>query len=98
MLLKLFDILMASANFNVNHAPTQSPQKDNRSLVSHLLHIAASPPDSAQRPQFNTLHHLDSVSWDSIPAELRKVSSIPLTHLGIEQHKHLAEKDQFEPD
>ncbi|KAF8558098.1 hypothetical protein OG21DRAFT_1481638 [Imleria badia] len=70
--IELFDILMASPNFNANHAPTQSPQKDNRSLVSHLLHIAASLPDNAQRPQLNTLPHLDFLNWDSIPAELRK--------------------------
>ncbi|KAF8838598.1 hypothetical protein BDN67DRAFT_971308 [Paxillus ammoniavirescens] len=70
--IELFDILMASTNLAVNHAQTQSPQKDNRSLVSHLLHIAASPPDSAQRPQCNTLQHLDSVTWESIPTELKK--------------------------
>lgn len=71
---KLFDILMSST---ANHAQTQSPQKENRSLISHLLHIAASPPDNAQKPHCNTLQHLDSVNWDSIPAELKKVSSIP---------------------
>lgn len=92
---KLFDILMMYTP-NFNHAQTQSPQKDGRSLVPHLLHIAASPPDNAQRPQYNTLPHLDSVSWDSIPAELRKVSDIPC--LGMEQVKRLTEKNQFEPD
>ncbi|KAH0833161.1 hypothetical protein J3R83DRAFT_12188 [Lanmaoa asiatica] len=70
--IELFDILMASANFSPNHVQTQSPQKDNRSLISHLLHIAASPPDGAQRPYCNTLQHLDFVTWESIPAELKK--------------------------
>lgn len=82
MLQKLFDLLMAS--FNVNHVQTQTPQKENRSLISHLLHIAASPPDNAQRPHCNELEHLDFVNWNSIPAELRKVSDIPWTPLGVE--------------
>ncbi|KAG6373305.1 hypothetical protein JVT61DRAFT_6443 [Boletus reticuloceps] len=60
--IELFDTL--------NHM--QSPQKDNRSLISHILHIAASPPDAAQRPHCNILQHLDFVNWDSIPSELRK--------------------------
>ncbi|KAF8134853.1 hypothetical protein EV363DRAFT_1396322 [Boletus edulis] len=60
--IELFDTL--------NHI--QSPQKDNRSLISHILHIAASPPDAAQRPHCNILQHLDFVNWDSIPSELRK--------------------------
>ncbi|KIM64258.1 hypothetical protein SCLCIDRAFT_1213358 [Scleroderma citrinum Foug A] len=61
--IELFDIL---GNSSV------SPQKDNRSIISHLLHIAASPPDNAQRPQCNTLQYLDSVTWDTIPTELKK--------------------------
>ncbi|KAH7884579.1 hypothetical protein F5I97DRAFT_1929424 [Phlebopus sp. FC_14] len=68
--IELFDILMASMNTVINHP---SPQKDNnRSLVSHVLHVAASPPDGAQKPQCNALQHLDSVTWDTIPTELKK--------------------------
>lgn len=73
---KLFDTLMMSANYVPNHAQTQSPQKESRSLISHLLHIAASPPDNAQRPHCNILQHLDFVNWDSIPVELKKVSGV----------------------
>ncbi|KAL4066797.1 hypothetical protein J3A83DRAFT_4190032 [Scleroderma citrinum] len=68
--IELFDILMGTANYAIN--PSASPQKDNRSLVSHLLHVAASPPDSAQRPQCNGLQHLDGVSWDTLSTELKK--------------------------
>ncbi|KAG8213163.1 hypothetical protein J3R82DRAFT_11572 [Butyriboletus roseoflavus] len=70
--IELFDLLVTSTNSAANHAQTQSPQKENRSLIFHLLHIAASPPDNAQRPQCNTLQHLDFVNWDSIPTELKK--------------------------
>ncbi|KAI6168218.1 hypothetical protein EDD17DRAFT_754816 [Pisolithus thermaeus] len=63
---QLFDILAASA---INLPPSQ---KENRTVVSHLIHIAACPPDNAQRPQYNTLQHLDSVTWETLAAELRK--------------------------
>ncbi|KAI5998822.1 hypothetical protein EDD15DRAFT_2363680 [Pisolithus albus] len=64
--IELFDILVASA---VNLPPAQ---KENRTLVSHLIHIAACPPDTAQRPQCNALQHLDSVTWETLATELRK--------------------------
>ncbi|KAI6107910.1 hypothetical protein F5141DRAFT_1005488 [Pisolithus sp. B1] len=74
--IELFDILALSA---VNLPPSQ---KENRTLVSHLIHIAACPPDNAQRPQYNALQHLDSVTWETLAAELRKrkihLSSISL--------------------
>lgn len=98
MSLKIFDILMTSTNFAVSHAQTQSPQKDSRSLISHLLHIAASPPDNAQRPHWNILQHLDSVNWDSIPAELKKVSRCHVLAIVCNKDEHLTEKDQPELD
>ncbi|KAH7919370.1 hypothetical protein BV22DRAFT_1199516 [Leucogyrophana mollusca] len=70
--IELFDILMASANTSIGHGPNQSSQKEARSFVSHIIHIAACPPDSAQRPQCNSLQHLDAVSWESLPLELKK--------------------------
>ncbi|KAG9315132.1 hypothetical protein JVU11DRAFT_4255 [Chiua virens] len=83
--IELFDILMTSVNL-----PTpQSPQKESRSLILHMLHIAASPPDDAKKPHCNTMHYLDSVSWDSMPAELRKrkinLSLISLTKIPLFQ-------------
>ncbi|KAI6042458.1 hypothetical protein EDC04DRAFT_2658214 [Pisolithus marmoratus] len=60
--IELFDVLMASTNH----------QKEYRPPVSHLIHIAACPPDHTQRPQCNTLQHLDSVTWETLPTELRK--------------------------
>lgn len=63
--------------------------------VSHIIHIAGSPPDSAQRPSWNTLSHLDSVSWDTLPVELKKVSTLGSTfHINL---TCLIEKNQSEP-
>lgn len=74
--IELFDILLASA---VNLPPSQ---KENRTLVSHLIHIAACPPDTAQRPQCNALQHLDSVTWETLATELRK-RKIHLSLIGL---------------
>jgi hypothetical protein len=55
-------------------------QKDkDRMPVSHILHVAACPPDSTQRPAWNTLQHLDTVSWNTLPLELQKVSTFEAT-------------------
>lgn len=62
--IELFDIL--------HNSLALTGQKDGRMHVSHIIHIAGSPPDSAQRPSWNTLSHLDSVSWDTLPVELKK--------------------------
>lgn len=59
-----FDILY-------NSLPSAGP-KDGRIHVSHIIHIAGSPPDSAQRPKCNKFPHLDTVSWDTLPVELKK--------------------------
>ncbi|KAG1804880.1 uncharacterized protein HD556DRAFT_486865 [Suillus plorans] len=62
--IELFDIL--------HNSLALTGPKDGRMHVSHIIHIAGSPPDSAQRPLCNNLSHLDSVSWDTLPVELKK--------------------------
>ncbi|KAI0782306.1 hypothetical protein C8Q75DRAFT_811741 [Abortiporus biennis] len=47
--------------------------KENmENAVCHIIHIASSTPDSADRPLKNSSPKLDTVSWDSLPTELRK--------------------------
>lgn len=62
--IELFDIL--------HNSLASAGPKDSRIHVSHIIHIAGSPPDSARRPLWNTLSYLDSVSWDTLPVELKK--------------------------
>ncbi|KAG2756836.1 hypothetical protein P692DRAFT_20790624 [Suillus brevipes Sb2] len=62
--IEFFDIL--------HNSPALAGPKDGRINVSHIIHVAGSPPDSTQRPTWNTLPHLDSVSWDTLPVELKK--------------------------
>ncbi|KAF7789802.1 hypothetical protein EIP86_000748 [Pleurotus ostreatoroseus] len=53
---------------------TLKESESNLSFTSHVVHVAASPPDTAERPIWNTLPHLDNVTWESLPAEFRKIT------------------------
>lgn len=64
-------MVAAIESFDMLHNSLPGP-KDGRIHVSHIIHIAGSPPDSAQRPTCNAFPHLDSVSWDTLPVELKK--------------------------
>ncbi|KAJ7644419.1 hypothetical protein FB45DRAFT_897863 [Roridomyces roridus] len=48
----------------------------------HIIHVAASLPDDSERPQCNLCPSLDFVTWDSLPAEIKRrnihLSSISL--------------------
>lgn len=74
--IELFDIL--------HNLLALAGPKDGRIHVSHIIHITGSPPDSAQRPAWNTLPHLDSVSWDTLPVELKK-RKINLSLVALQQ-------------
>lgn len=58
--LQLFDIL-------------RSCPQPTRPHINHIFHIAASPPDSSIHPQCNNFPTLDSVTWEELPSELKKV-------------------------
>ncbi|KAJ7037760.1 hypothetical protein C8F04DRAFT_1091448 [Mycena alexandri] len=59
--LELFDILRQSP-----------PSKNSPSAVYHIFHVAAAMPDTSERPQCNLSPVLDSVTWDSLPSEMKK--------------------------
>ncbi|KAJ7243733.1 hypothetical protein C8J57DRAFT_1477080 [Mycena rebaudengoi] len=59
---ELFDILIQ----------TVQPKTPSFQQVYHLFHICAAPPDESEHPQFNMTPALDDVTWDSLPAELKK--------------------------
>ncbi|KAJ7211032.1 hypothetical protein B0H12DRAFT_1329963 [Mycena haematopus] len=60
--LELFDILRQSAQARASPFPP----------VYHIFHVAAGMPDSAERPQCNQSPILDSVTWESLPSEMKK--------------------------
>ncbi|OSC98501.1 hypothetical protein PYCCODRAFT_1439190 [Trametes coccinea BRFM310] len=41
-------------------------------MSCHLIHFASTPPNPAERPMWNVSMALDSVTWDTLPAELKK--------------------------
>ena len=50
-------------------------------MACHLIHFASTPPDPAERPLWNVSTALDSVTWDTLPSELRKVRAIAADRL-----------------
>ncbi|KAK0450014.1 hypothetical protein EV421DRAFT_1295977 [Armillaria borealis] len=48
------------------------PPDPNRPPLYHIFHIASSPPDDLEFPQYNQLPELDRVTWDTLPSELQK--------------------------
>ncbi|TCD65559.1 hypothetical protein EIP91_002523, partial [Steccherinum ochraceum] len=55
-------------------------------VTCHIIHVAASPPDAAERPLWNVSPRLDTVTWDSLPQEMQKrdikYSHVLLTPIG----------------
>ncbi|KAK0199820.1 hypothetical protein DFS33DRAFT_1491192 [Desarmillaria ectypa] len=49
------------------------PPDANRPPLYHIFHIASSPPNDLEFPQYNQLPELDRITWDTLPAELQKV-------------------------
>ncbi|KAJ7605535.1 hypothetical protein DFH06DRAFT_257762 [Mycena polygramma] len=60
--LELFDILRQTAEVKNSSCPP----------IYHIFHFAAAMPDTAERPQCNMSPILDSVTWDSLPSEMKK--------------------------
>ncbi|KAJ6511894.1 hypothetical protein C8R47DRAFT_1064598 [Mycena vitilis] len=60
--LELFDLLRQTAEVQNSSCPP----------IYHIFHFAAAMPDSAERPQCNMSPILDSVTWDSLPSEMKK--------------------------
>jgi mediator of RNA polymerase II transcription subunit 25 len=47
-----------------------------KDLECRVVHIAASPPDSSGHPQWNTSPSFDSLTWEHLPTELKKVRTL----------------------
>lgn len=58
-------------------AGTNKPLADSSSTPSmlyHIFHVAAYPPDSARHPVWNNNPEFDHVSWESLPSNFSQVS------------------------
>ncbi|KAH6913241.1 hypothetical protein BKA70DRAFT_717198 [Coprinopsis sp. MPI-PUGE-AT-0042] len=52
--------------------PTANPPQAPRRVIKHIIHVAAAWPDGASVPSHNHDPNLDEVTWDTLPAELKK--------------------------
>jgi len=72
----MFDILKSGVNqkplrpLNLN----ESRDKRKEDFSCHLWHFAAGQPDDAKHPLWNSSSTLDTLTWPTVPAELKKVS------------------------
>ncbi|KAI9450141.1 hypothetical protein BJY52DRAFT_1304125 [Lactarius psammicola] len=72
--IEMFDILKGG----VNQKPlrplslNESRDKPKEVFSYHLWHFAAGQPDDAKHPRWNNSPALDSLTWKTIPAELKK--------------------------
>ncbi|KAF7978845.1 hypothetical protein HWV62_44653 [Athelia sp. TMB] len=89
--IEMFDILSDSVKVkplqsqSLNQAPYVAPR-----LVSHIIHVAASPPDDALKPLWNDSPELDDASWASLPSELKK-RNINLSIINVRPNPPLVE-------
>jgi mediator of RNA polymerase II transcription subunit 25 len=75
--LQLFDVLRTCTESKPLQSQSSNQLRDTQQktprLVCHILHVAASPADGSQKPLWNNSPTLDDVSWETLPAELKKV-------------------------
>ncbi|THH07742.1 hypothetical protein EW146_g9221 [Bondarzewia mesenterica] len=67
--IEMFDHLLNSEGLNPLHSPTG---EDQQTVISYILQVAAGVPDDTRHPSWNEDPSLDSLTWDSVPAEIRK--------------------------
>jgi len=78
---QMFDILKSGFNFNQRPlrliSLNDSRDKPKEVFSYHLWHFAAGQPDDAKHPRWHSSPALDTLTWKTIPAELKKVSALP---------------------
>lgn len=69
----MFDKLRQSIGVPPGQSQIQNPNKPPVTLVSHLLHLAAAPPDGSLHPVWNTNSKFDQLTWATLPDEFKQV-------------------------
>lgn len=75
----MIDKLRQSIGVPPGQSQIQNPNKPPVTLVSHILHLAASPPDGSLHPIWNTNPKFDRLTWAALPDEFKQVS-YPFSH------------------
>jgi hypothetical protein len=69
----MFDKLRQSIGVNPGQSQIQHPNKPPVTLVSHILHLAAAPPDGLAHPLWNANPKFDQLAWTTLPEEFKRV-------------------------
>jgi hypothetical protein len=69
----MFDKLRQSIGLNPGQSQIQQPNKPAVTLVSHILHLAAAPPDGSLHPLWNANPKFDQLEWATLPEEFKQV-------------------------
>src|ERR1700761_9210202 len=75
----MFDTLKSGVNQKTLRPLSLNEPRDRPKEVFsyHLWHFAAGQPDDAKHPRWNRSPDLDSLTWKTVPTELKKVSALP---------------------
>jgi len=71
----MFDKLRQSIGVPPGQSQIQQPNKPPVTLVSHIVHLAAAPPDGSLHPVWNVNSKFDQLTWATLPDEFKQVPS-----------------------
>ena len=71
----MFDKLRQSIGVPPGQSQIQQPNKPPVTLISHIVHLAAAPPDGSPHPVWNANSKFDQLMWASLPDEFKQVRS-----------------------
>ena len=69
----MFDKLRQSIGVPLGQSQIQQPNKPPLTLISHIVHLAAAPPDGSLHPVWNANSKFDQLTWATLPDEFRQV-------------------------
>ena len=69
----MFDKLRQSIGVPPGQSQIQQPSKSPVTLVSHIVHLAAAPPDGSLHPVWNVNSKFDQLTWATLPDEFKQV-------------------------
>jgi len=81
----MFDKLRQSIGIPLGQSQTQQPNKPPLNLISHIVHLAAAPPDGSLHPVWNANSKFDQLTWANLPDEFKQVP-LPFTPAFLSSH------------
>ena len=81
----MFDKLRQSFGIPLGQSQIQQPNKPPLTLISHIVHLAAAPPDGSLHPAWNANSKFDQLTWATLPDEFKQVP-LPLPSVFLFPH------------